>query len=171
MSNQKWKDKLKENHEKHGEEGSVSDVVNFEQEKKYFEANKNMLHNKIVSLQDELVEEKELGLLLENKDVKKEEELKEIRDFIDNNNQEVEGLFLYVCKLCDELKEIVIKNKQKQKEMEEDSEEYKKIFIETVPEKVFRQRICTTLFWIRKSLWEKQYNFSLIPIVFHSLFC
>ena len=127
MSNQKWKDKLKENHEKHGEEGSVSDVVNFEQEKKYFEANKNMLHNKIVSLQEELVEEKELGLLLENKDVKKEEELKEIRDFIDNNNQEVEGLFLYVCKLCDELKEIVIKNKQKQKEMEEDSEEYKNL--------------------------------------------
>jgi len=129
MSDGKWKDKLKENHEKHGEEGSkpLSEVVNFEQEKKYFEANKDMLQNKIVSLQEELVEEKELELLLEGKDVQKEEELKEIRDFIENNNQEVEGLFLYVCKLCDELKTIVTKNKQKQKEMEEDNEEYKNL--------------------------------------------
>ena len=53
--------------------------------------------------------------------------MKEIRDFIENNNQEVEGLFLYVCKLCDELKTIVTKNKQKQKEMEEDNEEYKNL--------------------------------------------
>ena len=79
-----WKDKMKENHEKHSEE--VREVVNFEQEKKYFETNKDMLQNKIVSLQQELVEEKELEILLDGKDVKKEEELKKIRDFIENYN-------------------------------------------------------------------------------------
>ena len=120
-----WKEKMKENHEKHSEE--VREVVNFEQEKKYFETNKDMLQNKIVSLQQELVEEKGLEILLDGKDVKKEEELKKIRDFIENNNQQVEGLFLYVSKLCDELKTLVVKNKQKQKELEEDNEEYKNL--------------------------------------------
>ena len=125
MSDQKWDSKLSKTYEKYSKQ--IEEKLNFEQEKTYFMNNKDMLKNKIVALQEELVEERELETLLEKKDVTNEEEIKQIKAFLDGNNDEIDGLFQYVCKLSEELKEVVKKNKEKQKELEENSQEYKEL--------------------------------------------
>ena len=72
-----------------------------------------------------LIAERELETLLETKDVTNEQELDKIKDFLNTNNKEVNDLFECVCDLSNELKSVILKNKNKQKELEEKNIKYK----------------------------------------------
>ena len=98
--------------------------VNFEQERTFFETNKDNLKNKIASLQSELEEERKLADTLANKDAADDAELAKIRQFLETNSEEVNSLHDEVKKINDALKELVKNNKSKQEELKAQSVEY-----------------------------------------------